>query len=189
MDRESKPRDAAFIEALYEKYRGLMFSTAYRYGGEEDAEVVVNEAILRLARHVDTLRRLNEAALAVYVACTIQSVALNINRRRGTERRHTAERELSELTDLSAGPGPEEQFLEREARAERLRLLREALAELKEADREILSEKYFANASDAALAAKYGISESGVRVRVSRARKRARALLERKEGGHDKKKR
>lgn len=189
MGREGRVPDSAlagYISELYDTYRGLMYSTAYKYcGADVDAEAAVNDAILRLAKHADTLRALDEPALAVYIACTVQSVALNKRRRLGVERRRMADRDIGELSALGSAASPEDEYIEKETRRERLRHLREALAELGEADRELLTAKYLGGADDAALAARYGITEGSVRSRISRAKKRARRIMERKEGGDD----
>ncbi len=184
MAREAETdRDAAFLESLYREYRGLLYSTAWRLCGTElDAEAAVNDAILRLARHLDTLRRLDAPALAVYLACTVQSVALNQRRRLDVERKRQSPLEPDELVALHGAPDPETALIEREERQDELRRLREALAELREADRELLVEKYYAGMDDAALAAKYGVTEGSVRSRLSRAKQRARRIMERKEG-------
>ena len=187
MGREGRGPDsalAAYIAELYDAYKGLMYGTAYKYlGAEADAEAAVNDSVLRLAKHAETLRTLNEPALAVYIACTVQSVALNRLRRLGTERRRFADRDIGELSDVGSAPGPEEQYIERETRRERLACLRQALAELSEADRELLTEKYLGGLDDTRLAEKYGITEGSVRSRISRAKKRARRIMERKESG------
>lgn len=174
---------AEYISELYDRYKGLMYDTAYKWcGAELDAEATVHDALLVLARHTDTLRPMQEAARAVYIACTVRSVAVSRHRRLGAERRRLADRDISAFAGLG-GASLEEQYIERETRAERLRLLREALAELGETDRDILAGKYFARMSDSQLAVKYGITESSVRSRLSRAKKRVRRLMEGKEGG------
>ena len=184
MEREAEHNaNAAYLEGLYREYRGLLYATARRCCGTElDAEAAVHDAILRLARHLDTLRRLDPDALAVYLAATVQSVTLNQRRRLNTERRRQTELDPETLEAAEAAPDPETALIERDERDAALRRLREALAELRESDRELLVEKYYAGLDDAALAAKYGISESGVRSRLSRARRRARRIMARKEG-------
>lgn len=187
MGREAGTDGASgYLEALYQEYRGLLYSTAWRMCGSElDAEAAVNDAIVRLAGHLDTLRRLDKPALAVYLACTVQSVALNQRRRLDAERRRQTDWDPEALGGLRSASDPEAELIEREGRQDELRRLREALAELREADRELLMEKYYANMDDAALAAKYGITEGSVRSRLSRAKKRARRIMERKEGDDD----
>ena len=177
--------DMEFVAGVYERHKGVMYKTALEcLSDSTEKDAVVHDAVVRLASHADTLRRLNEKALAVYVASTVRSVALNHERRQQTERRHIVDADFSDLDDLSAGPSYEDLYVEAEAGRDRLHYLREALSEIDETDRELLVGKYLAGESDEDLARRLGIKPESVRMKLTRARRRVRRIIEEKEGGN-----
>ncbi len=183
--RPAREADMALVAEIYERHKGIMFKTALEcIGDDADKGVVVHDAIVRLAEHADTLRKLNDPALAVYVAATVRSVALNRERRKRLDRRLIMDVDISEVDGVDRGPTYEEQFIEAEAHKDRLRYLREALSELQDTDRELLVGKYMTGESDEELAQRFGISPESVRMKLTRARRRAKKIIERKENGH-----
>ena len=167
--------DMRYIEELYRRYRGIMYKTALaRAPTPADADDVVSEAVLRLFPHTDTLRALPERALIGYIAETTRRVAIDMGRRRSLE---------SALFTAPGGPvpdalpGPEEAAVT-EAR---LQLLQETLSELRAPDRALLTGRYLENKSDEELARELGVKPSGIRQKLSRARKRAAAIMRGKE--------
>lgn len=55
--------DRSFMEAFYTQYRVLLYSIALRYTEQkETAEDLVQDALIQLMRHVDTLQTLSENA-------------------------------------------------------------------------------------------------------------------------------
>ena len=183
--RTARDADMAFVAEVYERHKGIMYKTAIEcIGDDADKTVVVHDAIVRLVEHADTLRKLNESALAVYVAATVRSVALNRERRKSLERRLIMDVDISEVDDIDSGPTYEERFIEEEAHRDRLRYLREALSELSDTDRELLVGKYMSGESDESLAKRFGVSPESIRMKLTRARRRAKKIIERKESGH-----
>lgn len=74
--------DRSFMEAFYTQYRVLLYSIALRYTEQkETAEDLVQDALIQLMRHVDTLQTLSENARVMYGVCTLKSVACNWLRR------------------------------------------------------------------------------------------------------------
>lgn len=74
--------DRSFMEAFYTQYRVLLYSIALRYTEQkETAEDLVQDALIHLMRHVDTLQTLSENARVMYGVCTLKSVACNWLRR------------------------------------------------------------------------------------------------------------
>ena len=171
------------VQSLYERYKGLFYQVASeraRDGAETDD--VVSEALLRLFRNADRLRGLEERALVDYIADTLRSVATDFGRRHGTERRLFFSLEEDDLPAMPE-PGPEERYLLREGEQSLRRHLRETLLELSETDRALLVGRYYENATDEELARQLGVRPASIRMKLTRARKRARRILERKEGG------
>lgn len=182
---QPRQTDMEFVAGVYERHKGVMYKTALEcLSDSTEKDAVVHDAVVRLASHADTLRRLNEKALAVYVASTVRSVALNHERRQQTERRHIVDADFSDLDDLSAGPSYEDLYVEAEAGRDRLHYLREALSEIDETDRELLVGKYLAGESDEDLARRLGVKPESVRMKLTRARRRVRRIIEEKEGGN-----
>lgn len=185
MEPVERLSDTAFLSEIYEKHKGIMYKTALECSGAgADKDGIVHDSLLRLAQHIDTLRQLNDHALAVYVATTVRSVAFNGERRKRTERRRLVDADVSELESVEFMPSYEEQYIEAEAHRDRLRYLRESLAELDDTDRELLVGKYIAGQSDDELARRFGIKPESVRMKLTRARRRVRKMIERKEGGN-----
>ena len=118
------------------------------------------------------------------MATTVRSVAFNSERRKRTERRRLVDADVSELESVEFMPSYEEQFIEAEVHRDRLRYLRESLAELDETDRELLVGKYIAGQNDDELARRFGIKPESVRMKLTRARRRVRKMIERKESGN-----
>lgn len=178
--------DQEFMEAVYEKHKGIMFKNALEIlSDDSEKDVCVHEAIIRLMKNVSTIRALSDGALAVYVGTTVRSVALNMERRRRVEQRRFVEESLEEYDETDSGQDFEEDFLEDDARDRRLRLMRECMAELEDRDRELLVRKYIMDESDEDLARALGVKTVSVRMKLTRARRRLRKLIEGKEGKDD----
>lgn len=173
------------VQELYERHKGIFYRVARaRAADEAEVDDLISEALLRLFRHAETLRGLREWQQVDYIADTVQSVAGDFARKRRSEARRLRGLEAEDLELPDLAPGPEEGYLEREARTARLRALREALLELGETDRTLLVGKYLNGESDEDLARRIGVRPASVRMKLTRARQRARALIQRKEAGH-----
>lgn len=170
------------VEELYGKYRALMYKFARGQGrSDSEADDIVSETLRRLFRHADTLVRLNEPQRIDYLARTVKSAAWDLDRKRRAEERRFVV--MSE--DARLAPDPEEGFIERESEAALIRHLYETLDELSETDRLLLIGRYLEELSDEALARQLGVKAASVSMKLSRARRRARRILERKEADDD----
>ena len=165
--------DMLLVPSIYEKHKGVFYRLALARAGDA-ADDAVSEALLRLFRNAGTLRGLHERQIVDYVAETVLSAASDLERRQRAEQRRLIllDPEEAELSGQQVS-GPEEGVLETEERACRLRLLREALAELCETDRLLLVGKYLNGESDAQLAERIGVRPGSVRMKLTRARRRA----------------
>ena len=171
-----------FVEALYRRYRALMYKHARGYDREGDeVDDIVSASIERLFRHAETIMRLDERHQVSYILQTIHSVAGSLYRKRAA-----AERFASRLgADERLGPDPEAAYIAREGESILLRHLYETLDELSETDRLLLVGRYMRGESDEALARQLGVKAASIRTKLTRARCRARRILERKEAGGD----
>ena len=157
-----------FFTDLYQKFKPLMFSQALRYTDDAAAaEDIVHESLSKLLDKYDTLSALNCNALASYIVSTIRSVA--INRYRKERREDAYANTQSEVTTPSAEDvALQGIFSEPLARAWPL---------LSEDDRYLLERKYVLGMNADELAKVYSCTPAYVRVKLLRARNRARALL------------
>ena len=172
--------DVLFIESVYRRHKGIMYKIASSAAGSgAEADDIVSESVLRLFRYAAVLRDLPEKAQVDYIAATVRSVAANLHRRSRLERRlfSGTDEELFGLP--GSAPGPEERVMDEAL----LELVEETLAELTETDRLLLMGKYVEGLDDNELARRVGVKPSAVRMRLTRAKQRARSIMKRKEGG------
>ena len=171
-------KEQLFFEQLYKKHKRLMYSQALLYsnGIMEDAEDVVHDTMVKLIEKYDVLVRLNDKALASYVVYSVRNTAINRRTHLSVENKYN-EIYNSEETTLSA----EEQLL--------LNLLPEdhfsGWSQLPSRDRDLLVFRYFLDLSVEELAELYGCSASNIRVRLYRARKKAKKIIFHKEKNDD----
>ena len=166
--------DRSFMEAFYTQYRVLLYSIALRYTEQkETAEDLVQDALIQLMRHVDTLQTLSENARVMYGVCTLKSVACNWLRRNKRIVPWNTSMEESEPEEGALDPTPEELFLLKERRQELLA----RFYTMREADQQLLVGKYILHKSDAELAQMFGCKAASIRVKLARARHRARKEL------------
>lgn len=176
-------QDMLFVQELYRQNRGVMYKIAYQITQSEmDADDAVSDAILYLFRRAERLRQLPEKARVSYAAKTVRSMAVDIRRRRKTEERVYAS--LEDAPEPAArAPDPQEAILSEAERA----LVRETLDELSETDRLLLVGRYVYGCRDGPLARELGVKPASIRTKLMRARKRARAIMERKEAENGRK--
>lgn len=177
------PNDTAFLQDLYYRYSRLMYAEALRrVSNRQDCEDIVQEAVASLCEKVDTLRGLPPAALPAYIVYTVKNKSINLLRRQGVAGRHTVY--LEDGDDLpSSAPSPQE-LAELRERADSLYQVWPLLTE---EDRELLYRKYVLDQGGDELAEVFHCRKDSVRMRLTRARRRAAALM--KKGGgivHDK---
>ena len=174
--------EMAFVSSVFERHKGILYKTALETCSDRaDKDAVVHEAVVRLTHYVDTLRQLDEPSMAVYLASVVRSVARNREKKRSREYSRLVDLDVAELEDLGEEPDLALRYEEEESRRQLLRDMREALDELKETDRALLVGKYLADLDDAQLAAQIGVQPSSVRMKLTRARRRMKQLMQRKE--------
>ena len=167
-----------YVEGLYRKYRALMYKHARGTDRSQDeADDIVSESLRRLFLYTDKLMACDELQRLNYIVKTIRSVVSDYYRKRNAYERHITPYEEHD----AAGPGPEELYIERESRDTLVRHLYETLNEVSDTDRLVLVGKYMQGASDEVLARQLGVKASSIRMMLTRARKNARVILERKE--------
>ena len=167
--------DREFMYGVYENNKLLMIAIARRYSdNEHDCEDIVHDTVERLCGKVKKLRGFSEYTLKAYIAHSVRNVALNHQRHQAVIARHA-----EDFAEESYEPETPYTKLERiedldEARAK----LVAVWDKLPESDRDILYRKYVFEEDYAEIAKELGCAIENVRMRLSRARRRALKLIE-----------
>ena len=161
--------DQQYMEGLYHQFKRLMFATAGKYAADPaDREDLVQSALVRLVKKLPTLRTMERCAQASYIVFTVRSVAIDALRKGGRQLQGTSlEEEALQVPDEA--PTMDEYLLARE-RVDRLRTI---WPKLGEEDRLLLEGKYLRDCSDRELAQLLGCRADSIRMKLTRARRRA----------------
>lgn len=173
---EDKPDDAEFLEEIYHSHYRLLYGQAFKVlRHPQDAEDVVQAAMLKLTQKIDTLRKLERNNLASYLVITIRNTAINLYR----QNRGRAERQVALQPDMISEAGtmnPEAQALDRDG----VETVKAAIRQLPQRERDAMMLRYAHGLSDGQVADALGIQAVSARALLSRGRKRLKDLL--KEG-------
>lgn len=163
-------KQKTFYTKLYRDYKSLMFSQAFRYTKDRaTAEDTVQDVMEKLLGKYDTLTRLNCYTLASYIVYTVRSVALNRLKREGLATKYA-----DTFREYSVSPSAESVMLS----ALPFEELPEIWALLPIEDQLLLERKYFLELNTRELSALYHCSPACIRERLSRARARAKVLMQ-----------
>jgi RNA polymerase sigma-70 factor (ECF subfamily) len=161
----TKPSDADTVAAAWRASSARLRGFFARRVGENDADDLVQETFLRVHEHLDAL--VEAPSLAAWVGRIARNVLAD-HARRGA----SATASVSEPDELvAAAPEPD---LERTVAG----WLDGHISELDPADAALLRRVDLEGASQTALAAELGLTPSGLKSRVQRARARLRERLE-----------
>lgn len=167
VEKEKKERDEKFTK-LFIKYKNLMFWTAQDVLNDEYmAEDAVQDAFLKVMRHLDQIGNINSAETRRYVSLAARNLAIDRYRQRtaGAEKELFAE-DVEYLNEIEAEP-----YLEKQ---EGNRIL-DIINALPEIYREVCTMKYVKNMENREIAEKLNMREGTVRQRLFR----GKALIER----------
>lgn len=160
----------ADTEAVWREFRArLLAFVGRRVSDPHAAEDIVQEVLLRMHRQVSSLE--HPAALSAWIYQIARNAVIDHFRSAATRRELPAGSAVGE--DLALPPEPETS----ELRSELAGCLAPLLARLAAADREALMLTDFEGLTQAAAAARLGLSASGMKSRVQRARARLRKQL------------
>lgn len=166
-----EPDHRDFMIWVYNEFKNLMYSTAYKYTESPDtADEIVQGALVNLIKKVETLRPMKRCVLAGYIVTTVRNASINELKNRAHHYEMTVEY-------------GEEDIIE-ELSLERLIILKEQKAQLKKIwphlpviDQIVLEGKYILGYSDQELAGQLGCKPESVRMKLTRARRHALTLL------------
>lgn len=182
MNTLEDPDDQEFIRQVYQEYKRLLFSTARKYTSNlADQEDIVQTAIERLIGKVSELRAMNKYMLASYVRFTAKSVSIDFLRK---------QKRISEHTIVSDSFSPEEEnakdisAFDNTFPTDDALLLLDLWPRLSEEDRILLEGKYIFDFTDKEIAKQLRCKPSSVRMKLTRARRRALTMLS-EDGGNE----
>ena len=167
-------RDEFALRAVMTKYGALMKSIAYQITGcEQDAEECVNDAVLELW---NTVPPACPKQLSAFVGGIVRRRAIDRVRYNQAEKRAGSEycSSLEELEECIP-----DTLSERDNDSEEImHVIRFFLEEQKTCDRDMFLMRYFRFMPNEQIAARFGMRESAVVMRLVRMRKRLRKALE-----------
>ena len=166
--------DREFFKELYINHHVVMYRMARRYTDSSfDAEDIVSNAIVYLLGKTSLLRSLDPPALHTYVFLSVRYAGIMYIC--GKKKLQTVP--MDENGENYSDAGREEEPDANILRGCNIEEIRQVLKRLKEADREILTMKYFLHLDDAIIAKELNLKETSVRSRLLRARHHAYEML------------
>lgn len=157
-----------FFTAFYESNKGfLLYISGKYYPSDQERDDLVQESLMRLLRNTHVLRRLNRGQSAKYIALTVKTVYLDM------ERRRCGSGSLLPCADALLVL----QEREEEEQALNAQVIQKLKEELTMREWTALEGKYILGCSHEELGQMLDISADTMRSLVSRARKRARKIL------------
>lgn len=162
-----------FIHELYETYSRLIYKEAWKYFDSiYDVEDLVQEVWIKLCQKVDQLYGFSKAQTLSYIITSVKNNAISMMRKQHPEcpleyADNIAYHEVELLNNI----------VDREMRIE---IFRQIWPCVPAGARELLERKYILNESDAEIADAMGIGKNSVRMALTRARKTAFSILEKK---------
>ena len=172
---ESDPR-REFMTNLYVSFYGKMKKKAFALVSDEHAaEEIIQETFIRLIENIDTVMSVEKTKLPAYVYVAVRNTAFDYlrNKKRNSDFLLLSDFEEDEISSENSVFGPEDIFL----RKENVKALAKVMKKLPEKDRIILESKYILSMKDSDLAKRFGISESGIRMCITRAKRRAYKMM------------
>lgn len=164
--------DRILLTDLYTRHQRLFLYKARRYtNGSSHAEDILQEAMVRVIRKVDTLRGLTEAQMVAYVDRTIYHCSMTFLQK---ESRLPQADEWEQAMESAVSAEDIMDHLNREELAVQLGLV---LEQLPVRERNALIYKYFFEYRDAEIAEILSVKPESVRMILTRARRKLRQVM------------
>jgi len=177
--RRAQNGDRDAFRVLVERYEGMVFDLTHQYGDSpEDAEDLAQDVFLRAYDRIDTLKSPDRFASWLYGIALNRCRDYAKNVRRETYAFSRTEREDEDAVTADAQPAQDEQLVAKERGDQ----LWGALEELSPTYATPFLLKYRDGLSYKAMSKRLDVSVSALKVRVHRARKKLRILLEKRHG-------
>ena len=166
--------DRSLIESLYTDYYVLMLHKAQSMVRDRQAaEDVVESVMLRLIDRTELLHGCNRASVRSYLVTCVRNEAIDrMRREKKTQSLDDAEEQLCKL------PDEKPQLDTGLIREEQIQAVIKALEALDDRERLALRMKYYDRMTEAEIARLFGMSRSGIRNVIDRARRHVEAQLQ-----------
>lgn len=170
-----EPDDREFFSNLYETYNRIMVATARKYLSKQaDIEDIMQDSLVSLMKQTTLLRTMDGCTLIAYIVSTVRNTSINRLKRLSKEKRYSVDIEDASVENMQQDAlSPEDLAV----LAERKEALVSIWADLPETDRLLLSGKYILGYADQELAKLLDCRKESVRMKLTRARRRALSLL------------
>lgn len=175
------PNDKEFMSSVYCEYERLMYATVRRYvSNRHICEDIVQDCVEKLIKKVATLRKMERCNLAAYIVSTVRNTAINYLRHQGRELNHYGGSvdDLEPWECLSAVKSLDEIVILKE----KAKSIAKIWSLLSEEDRFLLEGKYMLENTDAELALQLGCKPDSIRMKLTRVRRKALALMTKMDG-------
>lgn len=170
-----EPVSQSSIEEIYLKYRRLMYATAGKFTqNEEDQKDIVQTAMERLIKIFSDPKAKKRCISAGYIVFTIRSVSIDFFRKQNREAEHCISIEDDRLAEIAIDTDSIDNFL---LRSDSDKRLWDLWSKLSAEDRILLEGKHILDFSDEELASILKCKTASVRMKLTRARRRAMKLL------------
>lgn len=169
--------DRVFMLSLYKDYYGLVRKTIYDLTHDVHyAEDLTNYTFLKLIGKVSLIRTFESCKLAAYVVYTSKSVAINFIKHRNVQQKHAYYGEAMDLAEMI--PGIEDSEEDRIIHQEEIAELGNIILKLPDKQKDLLYFKYILEMYDRDIAEILKIAPDSVRQYLTRARRKAKELME-----------
>lgn len=169
------PSKQNMVEDIYNRYKWLMFATAARYTeNPADQEDIVQTVLERLVNIFSAPCKAERSISAGYIVYMIRSASIDLLRKRGREAEHSIYVEDDQLAEMVKTEGTLDELLFPSEKAEQLWAI---WPRLSAEDRFLLEGKYIFERTDKELAGILNCKPDSVRMKLTRARRRALKLL------------
>lgn len=176
----STPDKSKVVEDIYSNYKRLMFATAGKYTENiSDQEDIVQTALERLLKVLNKADVSSWHISASYIVYTVRSVSIDFLRKKGRESVFFISIEDDQFAETARTEGTLDDLLLSIDRAEQLKAI---WSEVSVEDRILLEGKYIFGLADQELAIALGCSPKGIRMKLSRARRRVAKFLSERNG-------
>lgn len=178
-DKDDEPSDREFMIALYLEFERLLFQTARKYVSKpEVAEDIVQESLVKLHEKIRTIRSLDHMTLAAYIRSTVRNTSINVLKAEGYEKERLVDVQ-DETVELADSQFNLDLIMELSRYRE---LLSKIWPQLSKEDQILLEGKYILGYNDYELAKEIGCKPGSIRMKLTRARRRALMIIREQEG-------
>ena len=158
--------DTAAFGLLVDKYKGSVYGLAYaKLGNFHDAQDITQEVFLKAFRKLRTLKRWDRFLSWLYAITSNLCKDFSRSKASRPDEDYVADQEMERLDNISIDSHHEDQIHQ---------TLREALSELPEIHRQVLSLHYLGGLSCKEIAQFLGVSPHAIAMRLNRARAKLR---------------